>query len=356
MNRRLLSHFALATTFWLAGKVALAQEADVSPTPTPVATPAAEPTPEPTVPSPEPTTAPSPEPTPSAPAVAPGQPEAPSAAPAVPPPARPVATPTPAPPARISDPGVVAILQAPSDNPFGSTAQVPASPPPKLTFVDATVNAAEYVSVRVDATGKPVAFRLARDPIPSLSGEVQRTLARWTFEPARASAGAVETWASLRLDLTVEIDAPRSVQSSLILVTPSTAIPRPLAWPADDAWLESRRRGTPTDGGVPLESVDTPPMPKKTPWNADSYKGPFSAKFWIRVKSNGALEKAIPLEASDPVLVGYLRRAMSSWAFRPAQANGTPIDSWNQLSLSGQVSYSVDVKQIASLRKSLAGS
>ena len=233
---------------------------------------------------------------------------------------------------------------------------MPASLPPKLSFVDATVNAAEYVSVRVDATGKPIGFRLERDPIPSLSGEVQRSLARWTFEPARGASGPVETWASLRLDLSVEIDAPRSVQSSLVLITPSTAIPRPFPWPADDVWLESRKRGASLEGTVSLESVDTPPMPKKTPWNVNSYKGPFSAKFWVRVKSNGVLEKAIPLEASDPVLVGYLRRAMSSWAFRPAQANGAPIDSWNELSLSGQVAYSVDLKQIASLRKSLAGS
>jgi hypothetical protein len=142
----------------------------------------------------------------------------------------------------------------------------------------------------------------------------------------------------------------------LVPVTPSTAIPRPFAWPADEVWLESRKGGAPVEGTVRLESVDTPPMPRKTPWNANSYKGPFSAKFWVRVKSNGALEKAIPLEASDPVLIGYLRRAMSSWAFRPAQSNGIPIDSWNELSLSGQISYSVDLKQIASLRKSLAGS
>ncbi len=233
---------------------------------------------------------------------------------------------------------------------------MPASLPPKLTFVDATVSSAEFVSVRVDATGKPIGFRLERDPIPPLAGEVQRSLARWTFEPARASGGPVETWASLRLDLTVEIDAPRSVQSSLVLVTPATPVPRPLPWPADDVWLESRKGRPPTDGGVALETVDTPPMPKKTPWDADSYKGQFSAKFWVRVKANGALEKAIPLDASDPVLVPYLRRAMSGWAFRPAQANGAPVDSWNELSLAGQVSYSVDLKQIASLRKSLAGS
>ena len=349
MKRRLLSHLALVAGLALAGRVARAQEADVSPTPTPTPTPAVEEAPAP-------------------PAVAPGQPAAPPAvqtaplpgttapvAPA-PVPVRPVPTPTPAPPARVTDPAVVAILQAPTDNPFGVTAQVAASLPPKLNFVDATVTATEFVSVRVDPSGKPVGFRLERDPIPALSGEAQRSLARWTFEPARTGGRPVETWASMRLDLQVEIDAPRSVQSSLVLVTPATPVPRPLAWPADDVWLESRKGGPPADGVVALESVDTPPMPKKTTWDADSYKGPFSAKFWVRVRANGALEKAIPLEASDPVLVAYLRRAMSSWAFRPAQANGAAIDSWNELSLSGQVSYSVDLKQIASLRKSLAGS
>jgi hypothetical protein len=97
-------------------------------------------------------------------------------------------------------------------------------------------------------------------------------------------------------------------------------------------------------------------MPKKTPWDADSYKGPFSAKFWVKVKSTGNVEKAIPLQASDPVLLAYLRRAMSSWAFRPAQANGGPVDSWNELLLSGQIAYDVELKQIASLRRTLAGS
>ncbi|MEP6471800.1 MAG: hypothetical protein ABJC28_07265, partial [Acidobacteriota bacterium] len=298
---------------------------------------------------------------PLAPAVAPGQPAAPPAAPPAPAVApapaavRPIGTPTPAPPARITDPAVLAILHAPSDNPFGTTAQVPASLPPKLAFVDATVSANEFVSVRVDATGKPIGFRLERDPIPSLAGEVQRSLARWSFEPARSASGPVETWAALRLDLSIEIDAPRSVQSSLVLVTPSTAVPRPFPWPTDEVWLQGRKGGAPVEGAVSLESVDTPPMPRKTPWNANSYKGPFSAKFWVRVKANGALEKAIPLEASDPVLVVYLRRAMAVWAFRPAQANGTPIDSWSELSLSGQVTYSVELKQIASLRKSLGG-
>ena len=158
----------------------------------------------------------------------------------------------------------------------------------------------------------------------------------------------------MRLDLQVQIAAPRSVQSTLTPVTPATPVPRPLTWVADDAWLESRK-GAPPDGGVPLESVDSPPMPRKTPWDADSYKGPFNAKFWVKVTSAGVVEKAIPLGASDPILLPYLRRAMSTWAFRPARVNGAPADTWNELDLSGQVGYKVELKQIASLRRSLFG-
>lgn len=335
MKRSLYFLPALAVALALAAGSANAQEPEATPTPAP--TPPAE-----------------------APSVVsePLSPAAPAATPAgAPPPASaaPVPTPTPAPPARVSDPAIVAILQAPGENPFGLVAQTPATLPPKLTFVNAIVNAAKFVSVRVDRTGRPMGSRPERDPIPSLADEAQRSLARWTFDPGRKGAENVETWGSLRLDLQVEIDAPRSVQGVLTPVTPATPVPRPLLWPSDDVWLEGRNT-RPTDGTIPLETLDSPPMPKKTPWDADSYKGPFSAKFWVKVKSTGNVEKAIPLQASDPVLLAYLRRAMSSWAFRPAQANGGPVDSWNELLLSGQIAYDVELKQIASLRRTLAGS
>lgn len=337
--RRFLSPLsALAFAILLAGGASYGQEPEATPTP------GATPTPAPSRVDSEPL----------APPPTPGVPGAPPPAP-TPVPLVAVPTPTPAPPVRVSDPAVVAILEAPASNPFGLVAQVPAALPPKLTFVDAIVNAAKFVSVRVDRTGRPMGSRPERDPIPSLADEGQRSLARWTFEPGRKGAEAVETWGSLRLDLQVEVDAPRSVQGVLTPITPATPVPRPLLWPTDDTWLEGRN-APPTDGTVPLETLDSPPMPTKTPWDADSYKGPFSAKFWVKVKSNGIVEKAVPLEASDPVLIGYLRRAMSSWAFRPAQANGAPVDSWNELVLSGQVGYDVELKQIASLRRTLAGS
>lgn len=328
----LLPAFAVALA--LAAGPATAQEPEATPTPAPA--PPAE----------------------AAPVTSePLSPAVPAATPAgvPPPPVRvSVPTPTPPPPARVSDPAILAILQAPAENPFGLVAQTPAALPPKLTFADAIVSAAKFVSVRVDRTGRPMGSRPERDPIPSLADESQKSIARWAFDPGRKGADFVDTWASLRLDLAVEVDAPRSVQGVLTPVTPASAVPRPLLWPTDELWLESRK-ASPTDGTVPLETLDAPPMPKKTPWDADSYKGPFSAKFWVKVKSTGVVEKAVPLEVSDPALLSYLRRAMSSWAFRPAQANGAPVDSWNELILSGQIAYDVELKQIASLRRTLAG-
>lgn len=344
MSRRIFSLLTLAAALTFAAEIGRAQERDVSPTPAPTPPPAATPPP-----APPPETAP----VPLTPVVAPSSAVPPAAA--TPPPPAVAATPASPPAVRITDSAVVAILQAPAENPFGIAAEVPAALPPKLNFVLSVVPAAEYVSARVDAAGKPMGLKQERDPIPSLAGEAQKSLARWTFEPARRGSENVETWASLRLDLQVEIDPPRSVQANLSPVTPSTAIPRPLAWPSDEVWLETRKGPAPA-GGVAIDAVDSPPLPKKTPWTAESYKGPFAAKFWVKVRSNGSVEKAIPLEATDPILLGYLRHAMSTWTLRPAQAHGTPVDSWNELSLSGLVIYKVELKQIASLRRSLAGS
>lgn len=357
--------FCVAAVLAAGLATGLARAQQPEPTPTPAPSPPAEAAPPATTPEAAPPPAATPEAaSPTAPTPESVPPPAPTpeavppavAAPAVAPPTTPAPTAeVVAPAARVTDPALVAILQAPPENPFGLAAEVPAALPPKLTFTDAITSKAAFVSVRVDASGRPMGVRQQRDPVPSLAGEAQRSLARWLFDPARKGSETVETWAAMRLDLEVDIAPARSVQGTLIPVTPATALPRPLVWMTDEAWLDTRKGAAP-DGGVPLEAVDNPPMPKKTPWDADSYKGPFSARYWVKVNPAGVVERAIPLEVSDPILLPYLRRAMSQWAFRPAQANGAAADSWNELHLSGQISYKVELKQIASLRRSLFGS
>lgn len=266
----------------------------------------------------------------------------------------PLPTPTAGTTLRIVEPPLVSVARLPAENPYGVAVDVAAQLPPKLVFSDAQLSAAMFVSVHVDPAGRQIAARRDRDPIPSLAAETQKSLARWTFTAARRGSQTVDTWGAYRLDLTVDVSAPKVLQTALVPVTPATTIPKPLAWGSDNEWLESRKPAPASGGAVPIEDVDTAPLPQKTPWSADSYKGNFGVKYWVKVSAAGRIERVIPLEVTDPVLLPYFRRVMAAWTLRPAQAGGKPVDSWNELFLSGTVSYSVDLKQIAALRRSLS--
>jgi len=313
---------------------------------------------------------PAPTPAPAAPAPAPTS-AAPAAEPAttlpettVPPaganaaPTAPTPSPLPTPATnpsvmRIVDPPSVTAQKLPSENPYAAAVDVPAALPQKLSLTNANLTIGFFVSIRVDATGKPITARRERDPIPSLAGETLKSFQRWTFAPARRGGQAVDTWGAFRLELAVEVDAPKILQQTLIPVTAAMPLPKPFAWPSDTDWLESRHPANPDDGTVSILEVDTAPMPQKTPWSAGSFKGPFTAKFWIKVDKTGKIEKSIPIDVTDPVLLPYFRRAMSMWMLRPAQAGGAPVASWNELSLSGTVSFDNEIKQITALRRAI---
>ena len=263
--------------------------------------------------------------------------------------------PTPIAPAvlRIRETPSIAAEKLPTDNPYGKTTDTPAVLPPKLPFADATLSAGFFVSVHVDPTGKALLARRERDPIPSLAAESLKSFSRWVFSPGRRGGSAVDTWGAYRIDLEVSIRSPKVLQAALTPVAPTAPLPKPFEWPTDAAWLESRKTAAPAGGSIPIDQVDTRPIPQKTPWSADSYRGPFTAKYWVKVGKAGRIEKAIPLEISDPVLLPYFRQSMNAWVIRPAQSGGTPADSWNELTLGGQVYYSDDIKQIVALKRTI---
>jgi hypothetical protein len=292
---------------------------------------------------------PPPTPTPGVPAAAATAEPTPSAADV----ALPLPTPIAPTALRIRDLPSIAVEKLPSDDPFGQTTDAAAALPPKLVFADATMPASFFVSIHVDPTGKPLAVRRDRDPIPSLAADTLKSISRWTLSPGRKGGQAVDTWGAYRVDLEVEIRSPKIVQTGFTAVTPSTPLPKPFAWKTDADWFESRHPAAPDDSSVVLEQVDIAPLPQKTPWSADSFKGPFSVKYWVKVDASGKITRAIPIEVSDPVLLAYFRRSMSGWVVRPAQSGGAPVDSWNELTLGGQISYSDDIKQIIALRKSI---
>lgn len=271
-------------------------------------------------------------------------------------------TPTPrgrddAPPLRVTGTPNVPVALVPSENPFGAQVDAPAALPAKPPFAEAVLQGALFIEARVDASGKPTVVRRPRDPIPSLSAEMQKDLARWTFEPARRGGQKVEAWAPLRLDLQVEMDPPRLEQASLVPVTPATALPTPFEWGTDEGWyqgLDAAPSTTP-DGAVPLAQLEAPAAPKRTPF-PDSFRGPFTCRLWVRVAASGRIDRVLPIAASDPILVSYFRKTVTGWTARPARKGTAAVDSWNELTLAGQISYAIEIRQIAQLRKPLPGS
>lgn len=248
---------------------------------------------------------------------------------------------------------MLSVLQLPAENPFGATVDSPPAFNGKPALTELALAAPLYAAVRVDRSGKVLESRLLRDPIPSLAADSKKSFERWSFDPARKGDQPVETWASIRLDLAAEVRPPKLEHFTLTPVTPASPIPAPFAWGSDNSWYERVQPGPLPEGAVPVEQLDVLPTPRKTKWDADSFKGPFSCRFWARVNAAGRIERAIVIQVSDPVLIGYFRQQMSTWQLKPAAAGGQPADSWNELALSGQVSYSVEVRQIANLRKTI---
>jgi hypothetical protein len=293
-----------------------------------------------------------------APAPAPAETPTPAAAPpTAPPTAMPSPTPVPtgAPPRRLLDSSMVSVSRLPAENPFGVAVEEPPALPPKPPFPELPVTASLFATIRVDPAGKVVSSRLVRDPVPSVAAESRRSFEqRWAFDPAVRGGKPVDAWGSVRLDLQVDVH-PRESQVTLVPITPATPLPAPFQWGDDKKWYDDFKAAPPADGTVPLEQVDTTPTPKKTKWGADSYKGPFSAKFWVRINASGLIDKMIPIQVSDPVLIPYMRKVAPTWQMRPARVKSQPVDSWCELSVTGQLSYSIEVKQINNLRKTLAG-
>jgi len=259
-------------------------------------------------------------------------------------------------PARITDTHPVTTLTLPTDNPFGTNVEAPAAAPPKPVFNEFVVSVPVFAAMRVDRTGKVTQSRRIRDPIPSLAADTKKSFDRWVFDPAKRAGQPVETWSAMRVDLAVAVRAPKIEQIALTPVTPSTPIPPPMEWGTDAAWYESLKPAPITDGAVPVEALDTLANPKKTPWYADSFKGPFSCRLWVKVSAAGRIEKVVPIQITDPVLIAYFRHELPTLPMRPARAKGQAADSWNELAMSGTASYSIEVKQILNLRKSLGGS
>ena len=259
---------------------------------------------------------------------------------------------TPEPPATPADPVRPVVMALPERNPFTCDADTGAAIATRElpSGVEATIP--EFVSFRLDHTGKIEDVLLVHDPIPSLAAQQRESFKKWEFLPPKKASVELAGWSTVRLDLKFEYSRPQITRADFLPVTATTPVPDvlPVRW--DEGWIETAPPLTDLHGAEAVEALDMPPLPKKTKWYADRFKGPFQLKLWIEVSPAGKATRIVPVEVKDAALMGYFRGAISRWNFAPARKGGQAISCWGMLDLAGTISYDVSLLRSASIKKS----
>ena len=197
----------------------------------------------------------------------------------------------------------------PADNPFGKPADAPAAIPPKLTFTDATLSAGFFVSVHVDPTGK-AARRAARARSDSVARRrvAEIVLALDVRSPARKAASPSTPGARTASISRSTIRSPKIVQMAFDAGhrrrrrsrSRSSGRPTP-------TWLDSRKPGAARGRLDRRSSRSTRRRSRRRRRGRPTpTRGRSRVKFWVRVDKTGQIDKAIPIEVSDPVLLALL--------------------------------------------------
>ncbi|MGH9443298.1 MAG: hypothetical protein ACRD16_13605 [Thermoanaerobaculia bacterium] len=255
-------------------------------------------------------------------------------------------------PAVSADPVRPVTMALPERNPFTCDADAGAALVTRDLPSGVEMTIPEFVSFRIDHTGKIEDTLLVHDPIPSLDPQQMESFKKWEFLPPKKASLAVSGWSTVRLDLKFEYARPQITRAEFVPVTASTPVPaaHPSRW--DETWIETAPPLTDLRGAEAVESLDTPPLPRKTKWYADRFRGPFQVKLWVEVSPAGKAARIVPVEVKDPALFGYLKAAIARWNFTPARKASQPVACWGVLDLAGTISYDVSLLRSASIKKS----
>jgi hypothetical protein len=250
-------------------------------------------------------------------------------------------------------PGVGPVLmKLPDANAYACDAEVPPALASREMPSGVEASAAAFAACRLDPEGRVQEVLLLHNPFPSLAPQMIASLQRWEFVAPKKAGAPVSGWATLRLDLKVEFSRPQIARASFVKVSPQDPLPAPLTDRWDESWIATAPPLKELHSAEPPESLDVQPLPRRTKWLADRYRGPFPAKLWIEVSPQGRAARIVPVGLKDPVLLLYLQRAAARWNFAPARKGAAAVSCWGILDLDGTVGYDVSLVRAASIKKS----
>jgi hypothetical protein len=198
------------------------------------------------------------------------------------------------------------------------------------------------LTLHVNETGKVVEGTSVQTPLKGLDPAIKAMISRWTFQPAKKGGVPVATWATMAIDLQVQLE--KGTFSSFLLTPIGKDDPLPLVArdSTGDAWTARYPKEiSPKDSTVvSVEDLDVAPVPQKTSWDFDATRWRSRVNALIEVASNGVVRRIVPIGNNyESAVFAWVRQMAPRWKLSPALA-GKPSDSWAVLDAT--LEYTID--------------
>lgn len=215
------------------------------------------------------------------------------------------------------------------------------------------------VSVHVDATGRVLEAVAVEPPLRALAAPIPTLSPRWRFAPATKDGSPVATWATLGLEILVDLEKGAWGDLTLRPLKRDDVLTVPLPESPGDGWLARypKEIDPKQPGAISVEDTDAPPNPTKTAWDFDGSRQRSRVSALVEVTPAGTVSRLVPIGSeNEPLVLAWVRKSLPGWKLSPAMAGGKAVASW--LALEGAVDYTINSAKLRnrrSVKKNLRG-
>lgn len=215
----------------------------------------------------------------------------------------------------------VPVVELSSINPFASVVDEPAallqSTPPRKVDIKGTAVVAAYV----DSKGECLGVVPLELPFPGLTASLATSLTGSRFDPALAGSTPQPSWVVLEIDMEGRVkDGTVSDQTFDVPDPASPPVPQQGVVMAPPGRLRNLT-------ATPRSQLTQLATPRRVRINAPSREGQVPVRALVHVTKDGRCDRYVPLELDDG-LNNWLSAYFASWKMRPAQRDGSTVESW----------------------------
>jgi hypothetical protein len=199
------------------------------------------------------------------------------------------------------------------------------------------------LTAHVLETGKVSEIVAVEPPLKAFLTPLPGLAPRWRFSKPTKGGQPVSTWATVVLELAVDLEKGIFTAFQLEPLRkddPLATVVRES--PAGDDWMSAYPTAIdpPDPGAVSVEDLDALPSAEKTSWSFDATRQRARMTALVEISPQGTVSRVLPTGEAEPLLVRWLRESAARWKLSPGVAGGQPVASW--MTLDATLDYTID--------------